>query len=271
MSASVGEADYGETSPKPREGGSSSGGSGGDEVPPPELNVGDYCRRVEEHLTKVNGGHLVRVVGPAFELVRRWAGEGVPLSVVFRGIERKAERRAAAGPGRPLRLEFCEGDVTALFNAWRRAIGVRTGTEATEGTEGTESTAPAKKPSLSKHVERALDRLSRAVGRDDWPDGLRVDADRILVALAGIREAARTARGPARDECAEQLRVLDADIATAAAAAAPASVLAELRAEAEQDLAPFRARLAGDAWRQSITITVDRLLRDRLGLPTLVP
>jgi hypothetical protein len=234
--------------------------------------VGDYCRRVEEHLTKVNGGHLVRVVGPAFELVRRWADVGVPLSVVFRGIERKAERRAAAGPGRPLRLEFCEGDITAVFDAWRRAVGLsgKTQTEATEGTEATESHGSKRKASLSKHVERALDRLSRAIGRDDWPDGLRVDADRILVALAGIREAARTARGPARDELAEQLRGLDADIATAAAAAAPAPLLAGLRADAEQELAPFRGRLAGDAWRQSVTITVDRLLRDRLGLPTLL-
>lgn len=231
-------------------------------------DVGEYCRRVEEHLTKVNGGHLVRVVGPAFELVRRWADVGVPLSVVFRGIERKAERRAAAGPGRPLRLEFCEGDVTAVFSAWSRAVGVGT-TEATEGTEDTESPPAKRAPSLSKHVERALDRLSRAMGRDDWPDGLRGDADRILVALAAIREAARTARGPARDELAEKLRALDADIASAAAATAPAPLLAELRAEAEQDLAPFRGRLAGDAWRQSVAITVDRLLRDRLGLPTL--
>lgn len=243
---------------------SSSGGTGGDEVPPAKTDVGEYCRRVEEHLTKVNGGHLVRVVGPAFELVRRWADAGVPLSVVFRGIERKAERRAAAGPGRPLRLEFCEGDVTAVFDAWRRAVGVGA-TEVTEGTEDTER----RKPSLSRHVERALDRLSRAMGRDEWTDGLRGDADRILVALAAIREAARTARGPARDELAGQLRALDADIASAAAAAAPAPLLAELRTEAERDLAPFRGRLAGDAWRQSVAITVDRLLRDRLGLPTL--
>ena len=249
---------------------SSSGGTGGDEVPPAKIDVGDYCRRVEEHLTKVNGGHLVRVVGPAFELVRRWADDGVPLSVVFRGIERKAERRAAAGPGRPLRLEFCEGDITALFDGWRRAIGVRTAAEAAEGTEATEGDGSRRRQSLSKHVERALDRLSRAMGRDDWPDGLRVDADRILVALAGIREAARTARGPARDELAEQLRALDAEIAQAAAAAAPPALLTELRGAAEQDLAPFRGRLAGDAWRQSIAITVDRLLRDRLGLPALV-
>jgi hypothetical protein len=120
-------------------------------------------------------------------------------------------------------------------------------------------------------VERALDRLSRAMGRDDWPDSLRADADRILVALAGIREAARTARGPAREELAAQLHALDADIATAVVNAAPATLVTEVRAEAEQELAPFRGRLAGDAWRQSVTITVDRLLRDRLGLPALMP
>jgi hypothetical protein len=168
-------------------------------------------------------------------------------------------------------LEFCEGDVTAIFEAWYRAVGLRKGTEGTEGTEDTESTEPKRKASLSKHVERALDRLSRAMGRDDWPDGLRADADRILVALASIRESARTARGPARDELAEQLRALDSDVAQAAAASAPPDVLAELRAEAEQELAPFRSRLAGEAWRQSIGVTVDRLLRDRLGLPALEP
>ncbi len=230
-------------------------------------DVGEYCRRVEEHLTKVNGGHLVRVVGPAFELVRGWAHDGVPLSVVFRGIERKAERRAAADAGRPLRLEFCEGDVTAIFNGWRRAVGLNRDTEVTEESEATET---RRKPSLSKHVERALDRLSRAMGRDDWPDRLRADADRILMALAGIRESARTARGAVRDELAEQLRALDADIASAASAAAPPALVAELRGEAEQELAPFRDRLEGDAWRHSIAITVDRLLRDRLGLPALV-
>jgi hypothetical protein len=43
----------------------------------------------------------------------------------------------------------------------------------------------------------------------------------------------------------------------------------ELRAEAAADLAPFRARLAADAWDRSMNVTIDRLLRDRFGLPTL--
>jgi len=234
------------------------------------VDVGQYCRQVEDHLTKVNGGHLVRVVGPAFELVRQWADAGVPLSVVFRGIERKAER-SAAKPGRPLRLEFCEGDVRGLFDAWRRAIGV--GTAASDpAPDGEAVEEPARRPkSLSKHVDRAVDRLSRAAGRVDWPENLRAAADHLLVELAAVGEAAKTTRGAARDELAARLAALDVTLVAAMRAAAPASLLAQLERDAERDLAPFRGRLAGDAWARSITITTDRLLRDRLGLPTLTP
>src|SRR5262249_17394442 len=87
-------------------------------------DVGDYCRQVEQHLTRVNGGHLVRVVGPGFDRVRRWAEEGIPLTVVFRGIELKAERHRLGVSRRPLRIEFCDADVRETFDNWRRSIGV---------------------------------------------------------------------------------------------------------------------------------------------------
>src|SRR5215471_19149127 len=93
-------------------------------------DLGEYCRRVEQHLTRVNGGHLVRVVGPAFELVRGWAEAGVPLSVVLQGINLKAERHRTGQALRPLRLEFCEGDIRALYADWRRAIGPALGPAA---------------------------------------------------------------------------------------------------------------------------------------------
>ena len=54
-------------------------------------------------------------------------------------------------------------------------------------------------------------------------------------------------------------------------ASASAELLETLRREAEQDLAPYRDRLPGDAWQRSIDVTVTRLLRDRYGLPTIEP
>ena len=37
---------------------------------------GEYARQVERYLCQKNRGHLVRVVGPAFELVCGWADDG---------------------------------------------------------------------------------------------------------------------------------------------------------------------------------------------------
>ena len=86
--------------------------------------------RSRRYLCQKNRGHLIRVVGPAFELVRGWAATGVPLKVAFRGIDRYCERYdAQAGRRRPVRIEFCEADVLDAFDDWRRAVGVTAATE----------------------------------------------------------------------------------------------------------------------------------------------
>ena len=53
-----------------------------------EMDTDQYCREIETHLCRRNGGHLVRVAGPAFEMVRGWAQRGIPLKVAFQGIDR---------------------------------------------------------------------------------------------------------------------------------------------------------------------------------------
>ena len=44
----------------------------------------EYCREIETYLCRKNDGHLIRVVGPSFELVSGWAAQGVPLKVALR-------------------------------------------------------------------------------------------------------------------------------------------------------------------------------------------
>jgi hypothetical protein len=249
-------------------------------------DVREYCREVEDHLTRVNEGHLVRIVGPGFELVRQWAEEGIPLSVVFRGIDLKADRQRAGhvarsdSPGRaprPLRIEFCEADVRDVYDGWRRAVGLPIAHEpagAADGHAGEDSAdtaggAGGRRRSLTKHLDRAIDRLVRVSGSTDVAGPLRDVADRLIEALGGAREAAKGARGPARAELAARLPELDARLLEAARAAAGSEVLDALARQAEIELAPFRTRLAPEAWRTAIAATVDRLLRDRFGLPTL--
>ncbi|HXT70882.1 MAG TPA: hypothetical protein VN700_14070 [Vicinamibacterales bacterium] len=242
-------------------------------------DLGEYCRRIEDHLTKANAGHLVRIVGPGFDLVRQWADAGVPLSVVYRGIDLKVERHRDGAARRPLRIEFCAGDVQSIFDHWKRAVGVGVFEPATDGTSDGDQPADAdsagasepgtKRRSLSRHLDRAIDRLSRAAVRVDMPDGLRAECTRVLDALATLRETSAGRRGSARDDAAGALSALDAELDAAARAFTPAAWMFEIRDQAAADLAPFRARLPADAWARSIDVTVGRLIRDRFSLPVL--
>ena len=91
------------------------------------VDPGELCRAVESYLCRKNDGHLIRIVGPAFELVCGWAAAGIPLRVVERGIDRRHLRYHARGPKRhPLRIEYCEADVLDLFDEWKRAVGLST-------------------------------------------------------------------------------------------------------------------------------------------------
>jgi hypothetical protein len=234
-------------------------------------DAGDYCRQVEAYLTRVNGGHLVRVVGPGFAMVRQWAEEGIPLSAVFRGIDQKAERHRRGTSRRPLRIEFCEADVRQVYDDWRRAVGVPVATGVTADAEvaaGDRGSGSARR-SASKDLARAMERLVAVTGRLDLSDALRDEAAAVLDALAAMRDALRTTRGEARAAVLAPLASLDRRLMSAGLQAMPADALATVTREAEADLAPFRDRLQAGAWREALTATVERGVRAHLGLPDL--
>jgi hypothetical protein len=236
------------------------------------IDIGDYCRQVEAHLTRVNGGHLVRIVGPGFMLVRQWGEEGVPLSAVFRGIEQKAERHKAGAARRPLRIEFCEADVRDVYETWRRAIGVA-GTAAVDAPPGDTSvvdrgSGPARR-NTTRELDRAIERLVATGGRLELPESLRDDVNRVLDQLVALRDQVKGTRGSARDALLTSLPDLDRALIAAARQAIPADALAAVRDEATRDLEPFRGRLSADAWQQAIDVTIDRGVRSHVGLPDL--
>ncbi len=93
-------------------------------IPNPNSQGGpeEYCRQLESYLCRKNDGHLIRIVGPAFEQVCAWAERGIPLKLAMRGVDRYFERYYAKGPRRrPVRIEFCEADVLDVFDEWRRS------------------------------------------------------------------------------------------------------------------------------------------------------
>jgi len=240
----------------------------------PVADIGEYCRQIEAHLTRVNDGQIIRVVGPAFELVRAWAREGVPLSVVYHGIDRKAERHRAGRARRALRLEFCEADVAAVFEQWQRAVGVRRSTDPSDLSESNDLGAgqgpDRKPPAASRHLERAMERLARTTGRLDRSEVFREAVSRALDDLAALRTSVKGARGAARVAILERLTAIDDALLAAARAELDDETIIGLERQAAADLAAFRGRLTPPAWERSMALSVARLLRDHLGLPTLV-
>jgi hypothetical protein len=241
----------------------------------------EYCRDIESYLCRKNDGHLIRLVGPAFERVCDWADKGVPLKVALRGIDRYFERYYAKGPRRrPVRIEHCEADVLDLFDEWRRAVGVSAvretrGSYATEagidpGDAGQDLAPDAearRRGSLLAHLDRVIARLETVPrGANAHLDVTLADAARQLEAL---RVSAKGLRGDAREAALDSLRVLDEALVRAARSSLTPQELDTIAADVHTELAPFRARMAPDAYARAMGACTDRIIRDRARLPTV--
>ena len=230
------------------------------------MDISEYCRELESYLCQKNDGHLVRVVGPSFDLVSRWARDGVPFKVACRGIDRYFERYYRRGPRRrPVRSDFCEADVLEVFDQWSRATGLTSGAGLGEA----EPRAGRRGPSLPEHLERALLRLTnaRVVGT------LGEAADPLIDEVSGGLDQARRApgglRGEARRQLIDRLAAMDATLAALACDAIGADLLQGLRRDADEELAAFRDQMLPDRFAHALDVAVNRLVLARLGLPTL--
>jgi len=227
-----------------------------------------YCREVEAYLCRKNDGHLIRIVGPAFEQVTSWSRRGIPIRIVFRGIDRYVERYHAKGPRRrPARVEFCEADVLDLFDEWKRAVGVASAATPEGEAQDGEGGATRKRGTLAAHLERVVARLTTLRGGEDR--SLDAAFEGLVRELDAARAGAKGLRGEARDRVLARLRVLDLALLHAARAGCDVTVLQRLEAEADRQLAPFRARMAAAVYAQSKASCVDRLIREHCRLPTI--
>jgi hypothetical protein len=229
----------------------------------------DYCRRIESYLCQKNGGHLVRIVGPAFDTVRGWADQGVPLKVAFRGIDRCVERTTArAGRRRPLRIEFCEADVLDAFDDWRRAIGAGASRVAEAGASAEEWGGTSRKGSLAAHIERSVSRLLVVkAGRED--KAFDAVLARVTTELDELAASAKGLRGEPKSRMIARLDALDAELIAAARVGISEEMASALRREADAELAGFASRMPAESLARARQLAFERLLRDALNLPVL--
>jgi hypothetical protein len=225
------------------------------------MDPSEYCRELETYLTKKNEGHLIRIVGPAFEQVCGWAAQGVPLSIACKGVDRYCERYYAKGPRRrPVRIEFCEADILELFDDWRRAIGAGTGSPG--------DSDHGRRESLPAHLDRTIARLTalRAGGSQSTAFDQRLEST--VRELDVMRGRARQVRGDARTVLLEQLAALDKGLIDAASDELR-DRRPDLERAAQAEIAPFATRMTEEARAAAVRAALDRVIRDALGLPVI--
>src|SRR6185312_869351 len=234
------------------------------------------------YLCRKNDGHLIRVVGPSFEIVSRWAEQGVPLKVAYAGIDRYFERYYRKGARRrPVKIDFCDADVLDVFDEWRRALGIvsaftqtpslDTPIPADQSPQSPTSNpqSPTPRSSLPAHLERVLLRLSSSRARGTLGEAFDALIDRVSAELDEVRGRAGGVRGEARHALVERLAAIDADILRLARASLDGAAAAALGREADADLAAFRTAMPADAYARTREAAIDRLVRDRFGLPVI--
>lgn len=235
-------------------------------------DVAEFCRAIEAYLCKKNDGHLIRITGPAFEQVQGWARQGVPIKIAELGVDRYFERYYRKGPRRrPVRIEFCEADVLDAFDEWRRAVGVTRVAADAEGGPDVEDPQPAapKRRSLASQIESAIGKLTILRGSDKAGPSIGAALDAAVRALDAMQSEAAKARGDARDLLMQRVAEIDARLVKSCGEALDDATRAAIEQEAEAELAPFRARMAPDAFAASRRAAIDRLIREYFGVPTL--
>jgi hypothetical protein len=239
------------------------------------VDTDSYCREIEAHLCRRNAGHLVRVAGPAFEMVAGWAAKGIPLKVALRGIDRAVERRDAKGPSRrPLRAEFCEADVLDAFDEWRRAVGVGTAGAGGFGQTGLgdrSAVTTRQKPgrSLRAHLDRVVTRLTDCIASGSVAGVLERTIEKTIAELGEARAASRGLRGEARAAFMARLQAFDEELLASAWAVTPPEVRDAVTLEAERELDAFRERMSPEDYARVVEAATSKLLRERLKLPEL--
>jgi len=230
--------------------------------------VDEYCREIETYLCRKNDGHLIRVVGPSFEVVSGWAERGVPLKVAFSGIDRYFERYYRKGARRrPVKIDFCDADVLDVFDEWKRATGVVMASADSAAIHNPQSTI--RNPSLPVHLERVVLLLTSARASGTLGDEFDALIDRASAELDAARAKAGGLRGTARQTLLDRLAALDAEVVRRARSSLDESTRASLVRDAESELAGYRAGMTAEAFARALDAAVDRLVRERARLPTI--
>ncbi len=246
------------------------------------MNYFNYFTEIEDAFIRRRGKHLL--LSPLdWALIESWKQKGVPLHVALRGIEQSFDSYEAKPRRRSVKsLLYCEEEVEAQYAEWReRQQGAHeapaNGTSAAkeQGAHGQQAEAGAALPfpraAISAHLAecRAQLEAAHAARRLSTDDELREALMRAAVRLVELEADFAASVRPDAEQLEAALTDLEALLDRAVRAHVPAEQLAARRAQADEQLRPYRARMERATYEQTRDNLLAKFLREDCGVPRL--
>jgi hypothetical protein len=232
------------------------------------FNYFNYFTEIEEYFWRKRGAHLL--VSPLdWAIVETWQRAGIPLEAVLRGIDSAFESyaRSRRGAGRPLKsLAYC---VDAVLDAAAEKQEASAG--AGPQPKRSERTAEIfSREELRNFLRRNVEQLEQAAERVNVSDA--VLARRIEQAGASIAGLMPLLDSPAEidlENLERRLSAAEEKLGAALLAAADESVLVDIHADLDRQLAPYRRRMTAEQLGQLERQYTQKRLLERFGVPRL--
>jgi hypothetical protein len=222
-------------------------------------NYFNYFTEIEEQFRKCRSEPVL--LSPLdWALVESWKEQGFPLEAVLAGIERSFEKfKAGKRSYRKVNtLAFCSQEVFRAVEE-SRAMAAQGGTARPAKAE---AEAPFSTDEISQFFARSAGAVQSAA-QQARQEGKQVLADELDEAAAALQTFGARAQGQATgdlEEMERNLTALEEKLNASLQRGTPVEVLAQLRAEVDRGLVPFRRKMAAP----EVDLLERRFLKNRL-------
>ncbi len=233
-----------------------------------QFNYFNYFTEIKEYFWRKRGAHVL--VSPLdWAIVETWQKAGIPLQAALRGIDRAFEsyqRSRRAQAGRPLKsLVYC---VDAVLDAAAEAKEAAAGSGPEAGTGRHADLFSATE--IRAYFERNVEQLRRAAeqARPEHPLlAAQFDQTAGLVAERAAEIEPEAALDP--EDLERWLTVIEEKLSIALTAAAPESMMLDIRRELDHSLAPYRRKMTAEQLSLLERQYIQKRLFEKFGLPRL--
>lgn len=236
------------------------------------MNYFEYFSEIEERFSRRRGSILL-LNTLDWALIETWREAGIPLEAVLRGIDAafdKYDARASKARGRLRKVNGLAWCAQAVMQSAEEMVEASTGMAPATAHDARESGFE------SERVAAYLDSNAEMIEAQILSDAPHLASEMLvpkLVATTGrLRELAAAMRGsmpPALDDLDRTLTVLEEKVFAALQASGTEAELVELKAQADRELAPYRAKMSAVQLRQVQQQFLHKRLLELHALPRL--